>query len=255
MSGVSYALIAMRICLSLLIAGAAVCLAGQAQDEVKLGQRIFEGQCAACHGIHGEGGRGPTLRVPRLRHAPDDAALSDLLQNGIPGTGMPGFFLSEDETAQVTAYIHSLGRQPALPAAGDAVRGRALFQAKGCGGCHIAEGAGQPFGPDLNEVGARRNLDYLRRVLADPASALPEAFLLVRAVIRLGEEVQGMRINEDSFTIQIRDRGAALHSFRKGELSNLIREPGKTWMPSYAGLSAAEVDDLLAYLGGLRGLP
>src|SRR5580704_12466248 len=120
------------------------------------GRRIFEGQCAPCHGIHGEGGRGPTLHVSRLRHAPDDAALADLLQNGIPGTGMPGFFLSEGETAQVSAYVRGLGTQPAAPVSGDAARGRTVYQTAGCPTCHIAEGAGRALGPDLSEAGARR---------------------------------------------------------------------------------------------------
>jgi mono/diheme cytochrome c family protein len=120
------------------------------------GRRIFEGQCAPCHGIHGEGGRGPTLHVSRLRHAPDDTALADLLQNGIPGTGMPGFFLSEGETAQVSAYVRGLGTQPAAPVSGDAARGRTVYQTAGCPTCHIAEGAGRALGPDLSEAGARR---------------------------------------------------------------------------------------------------
>jgi cytochrome c oxidase cbb3-type subunit 3 len=220
------------------------------------GRRIFEGQCAPCHGIHGEGGRGPTLHVSRLRHAPDDAALADLLQNGIPGTGMPGFFLSEGETAQVSAYVRGLGTQPAAPVSGDAARGRTVYQTAGCPTCHIAEGAGRALGPDLSEAGARRSLDYLKRVLTDPASTLPEGFLMVRAVIRPGEEIEGLRINEDSFTIQLCDRDGAPRSLRKAELADLVREPGKTWMPTYASrLSALDLDDLLAYLAGLRGTP
>jgi cytochrome c oxidase cbb3-type subunit 3 len=227
-----------------------------ASADVSAGRRIFEGQCAPCHGIHGEGGRGPTLHIPRLRHAPDDAALAELLGNGIPGTAMPGFFLSEAETAQVSAYVRVMGRQPAAPVSGDAERGRTVYQTKGCPTCHIAEGAGRALGPDLNEVGARRSVEYLRRVLTDPASTLPEDFLLVRAVVRTGEEIEGARINEDSFTIQLRDREGAPRSFRKAELADLARQPGKTWMPAYGSqVSAADLDDLLAYLAGLRGTP
>jgi hypothetical protein len=79
---------------------------------------------------------------------------------------------------------------------------------------------------------------------------------MVRAVIRPGEEIEGLRINEDSFTIQLCDRDGAPRSLRKAELADLVREPGKTWMPTYASrLSALDLDDLLAYLAGLRGTP
>ena len=60
-------------------------------------------------------------------------------------------------------------------------------------------------------------------------------------------------MNEDSFSVQIRDAGGVVHSFRKTELRQLRKEPGKTAMPSFRGaLSAAELDDLVAFLAGLE---
>src|SRR5215475_8015968 len=61
--------------------------AGGAADPVQ-GKRLFESHCARCHGISGHGGFGPSLARPRLRRAPDDAALRDLIHNGIPNTAM-----------------------------------------------------------------------------------------------------------------------------------------------------------------------
>ena len=63
-----------------------------------------------------------------------------------------------------------------------------------------------------------------------------------------------MRVNEDSFTIQIRDFADQIHSLKKQELRSLEYEPEETPMPSYRDkLSAGEVDDLVAYLANLRG--
>ena len=48
--------------------------------------------------------------------------------------------------------------------------------------------------------------------------------------------------------------GNRFHSFRKAGLARLEKEFGKTLMPSFgAALSAGELDDLVAYLAGLRG--
>ena len=49
---------------------------------------------------------------------------------------------------------------PAMAAAGEAPRGRALFMASGCAGCHNVTGteANGLAGPDLTHVGARRTL-------------------------------------------------------------------------------------------------
>jgi len=66
--------------------------------------------------------------------------------------------------------------------------------------------------------------------------------------------VRGIRVNEDSFTIQLRDAGNRFHSFRKSELSSLKKEFGESLMPGYASkFTAAELDDLVAYLASLRG--
>ena len=43
--------------------------------DLKVGENVFLGQCAGCHGPKGEGGRGAVLAQPRLRHAADDESL------------------------------------------------------------------------------------------------------------------------------------------------------------------------------------
>jgi cytochrome c1 len=74
------------------------------------------------------------------------------------------------------------------------------------------------------------------------------------ATTAAGETVRGIRVNEDAFTIQIKDAGGRFHSFRKAELRELRRLTGETPMPAYRGrLTEGELDDLVAYLARLRG--
>ena len=68
-----------------------------------------------------------------------------------------------------------------------------------------------------------------------------------------GATVRGLRVNEDDFAVLVRDANARLHSFVL-EGSTLRKEMGESLMPSYAKrLSSAEIEDLVAYLVGLRG--
>ena len=76
------------------------------------GQRLFERNCVVCHGIGGTGGRGPTLTLPRLARAPDDAALKAVITNGIPPEMPGGYFYSEQDVADIAAYVRSLGTIP-----------------------------------------------------------------------------------------------------------------------------------------------
>ncbi|HVO96768.1 MAG TPA: c-type cytochrome [Bryobacteraceae bacterium] len=217
------------------------------------GKKIFESQCALCHGQTGTGGRGPSLNRSKLAHAPDDEALAKVIAQGIPPE-MPGSWqLNPREVLSLILYVRSLGAIPSEKLPGDPVRGEQVYQSKGCAGCHIINGKGEGFGPELSAIGARRNGAHLRQVILHPAAALPEDFVYVAAVTEAGT-VRGIRVNEDSFTIQIKDSLGRFHSLVKSELKDLKKLRGETPMPSFEGaLSAAELDDLVAYLASLKG--
>ena len=65
--------------------------------------------------------------------------------------------------------------------------------------------------------------------------------------------MDGIRANEDTFTIQIKDSGGRYHSLRKEELKDLRKLRGESPMPAFEGiLSAADMQDLVAYLASQR---
>jgi len=83
---------------------------------------------------------------------------------------------------------------------------------------------------------------------------LPEEFLQVQIVTRDARRISGIRLNEDNYSIQVRDLSDQLLSFWKDELTSLQRQPGRSPMPSYRErLSDRELDDLVAYLASLQG--
>lgn len=231
--------------------------AAPSAEELAAGRRLFALHCAACHGVDGRGGRGASLARPKLRRVSDDKSLGEAIVNGIPGTEMPSVWqLSEQEIARVVGYVRSLGRVAPERVPGDAGRGRALYASRGCTACHVVNGDGGTQGPDLSDVGSRRGAAHLRESLLEPAAAVPDGFLLVQARMRDGREIEGQRLNEDTFTIQVRGTDDRLHSFRKDALTRLEKLPGRSPMPSYRGaLTPAELDDLVAFLAGLRREP
>ena len=225
------------------------------------GQKYFTVHCARCHGMQGLGGTGPSLAQPTLNNAPDLASIVSVIENGISGTGMPGFWLVPKKDLRViAAFVRSLGNVPDVPLAGDPGRGRELFARAACNQCHTVGGQGGVTGPDLSEVGNRRGAERLRRMLTDPAaekSKNPEGyaeFLSVRLTTTSGQQVEGLRMNEDGFTIQVRDLEHRLHSFRKSEIKEVTKLFSQTIMPNFGGVfSSTEIDDLVAYLAGLKG--
>jgi putative heme-binding domain-containing protein len=224
--------------------------------DVAAGERMYRTQCAYCHGPRGEGGRGAMLARRNLIHAAIDQAMFDVIRHGIPDSEMPGHWFTPRETWQIVAFVRTLGRVAPQKVAGDSQRGKTLYAAKGCSNCHTIAGRGGPLGPDLTDIGTRRSPGYLRQALLEPEAAVPEGFVEIQLVTRDGRRITGVRLNEDAFSIQLRDLAGNLQSFFKSELAECTPQAGKSPMPSYKEtLAPGEVDDLVAWLDSLRGNP
>jgi cytochrome c oxidase cbb3-type subunit 3 len=253
----------MKLTLLLLMAFA-MALAAGTEPKVKLptgradllrGEKLFSVQCALCHGPKGEGGRGPMLTRAKLSRATDDAMLLSIIEDGIRGTEMQGAgAMSDREMRQTAAYVRSLGKVALKPVPGDTAHGAEIFRGKGnCTGCHSIHGEGGVAGPDLSGIGESRSAAYLRESLVNPGAAVPEGYLLVTVVPSSGQRVTGERVNEDSFSIQVRDSTGRMYSFWKKDLAQVDKQQGKSPMPSYQGqLSDVELTDLVAYLASLK---
>jgi putative heme-binding domain-containing protein len=242
--------------------------AAQNQPALDVGEKLFQAHCAVCHGPKGDGGKGTNLAQARLPRAPDDEALARIVTFGIPGSEMPLTRMTPQQLASVIAYVRSLGRMPVETLTGNAQRGAALYSDKGnCAQCHTIHGRGGTLGPELTGVGARRSPAYLRESLTDPDATIPDSFssykkitlipdnfLQVRVVTTDGRRFTGARLNEDTFSIQIRDAAGHIQSFFKEELRELHKDWGKSPMPSYRNVfSTTELEDVVAYLVSLRG--
>jgi len=168
---------------------------------------------------------------------------------------MPASALTTAQIWQVAAFVRTLGRVEGSKSTGDPRRGQQIFVTKGgCAKCHTIGGHGGAIGPDLTDIGDRRDASELRTSLLEPSASVPLDFLQVRVVTKDGHTFTGVRINEDAFSIQIRDLSNQFHSFWKNELTDIVKEPKRSIMPSYQSiLTASELDDLLAYLESLQG--
>jgi putative heme-binding domain-containing protein len=235
-------------------------LAGWAQGNLanlnaELGKAVFRSNCAFCHGLTGTGGRGPNLAASRFATSEAGSEFKNIVRNGVPGTTMPAFETMEtDELDNLALYIHELGAAGAKrePITGDAARGLQIYARNGCAGCHRIGDEGSIFGPDLSRVGVGRPSSYIRESILDPGKDIPEAYQGVTVVMRDGKRIGGIRINEDTFTVQLRDASQHFRMFDKGQVKEVIHET-KSMMPAYTSLSQVDLNDLLAYLDTLRG--
>jgi putative heme-binding domain-containing protein len=220
-------------------------------EDIAAGAKSFHSHCAPCHGLKGEGGRGPNLASGRFYHGASDAELLANISDGIPGTEMPSLFYMEDRIWQIIAYIRSLNRSAERPT-GDLARGMDLFRSKGCIGCHRVSGQGGGLGPDLSQIGKTRSPEHLRQSILDPGADVQPRYWVAKFKDGAGNAIEGFVMNEDTYTVQLMDMNEQLHSYEKAAIKD-YRVEKTSKMPSYKeSLTGEQLNDLLAYLASLR---
>jgi PQQ-dependent dehydrogenase (methanol/ethanol family) len=227
-------------------------LAGNPQA-VQAGAKLFASVCGGCHGMKGEGGRGPDLSDGRRTRRSNDQQLFDTIKNGIPGGDMPPLAMPAERIWELVAFLRSLSAPAAESrASGDAGAGREIFFGKGgCNQCHMVRGNGGFLGPDLSDIGMTRSFRQLRNALLQPESRSRQGYEGVSVVTRAGKRVEGVARNHSHDSLQIVEASGAMHMLLRDEVREVkFRE--KSLMPDdYAQrLSAAEIDNLLAFIGG-----
>jgi putative heme-binding domain-containing protein len=179
--------------------------------------------------------------------------LFETISKGIPGTPMPAFPGTGREVWQVVGYVRSLSiGKGAASSKGDPVRGAKLFADQGCGGCHSVRGAGGSLGPDLAEVGTTRSLGHIRRSILNPNEDVAPDYWILRARTKTGQELSGIRLNEDTFSYQFRDQSGLRSVFKTDLAEHTIVTTSA--MPSYRDkLAASDLEDVVSFLAAQKG--
>ena len=226
---------------------------GLTPSDIQRGGEMYLSNCAICHGPDGDRVAGVDLGSNHFRRAQTDSVLYDIIRNGIPGTPMPPGAYADYQLRVIVGYLHSMGRTPHAVTVGDPVRGKAIFEGKGkCLGCHRIGSRGSFAAPDLGQIGLKRRSSELEQSLLDPSAEVRAENRTVHAILTDGTRAGGVLLNQDTYSIQLRDNAGQLISLPKDKLEKfdiLSTSP----MPSYkATLTSQEVADTIGYLMTLK---
>lgn len=212
------------------------------------GKSIFEMQCATCHGLDGLGGEHAPdiIRRPAVRALPDDGLLN-LIHDGIPQRGMPGFpDMGKKDAQTLVGFLRFLqGGSTADSMRGDPVRGRDLFFGKaGCSTCHLTRG--EFIDEDLTGFARDHQAGEIRDAILRPAGALRET---ATAVAGDGRKFSGMIRNEDNASLQLQDADGRFYLLMKSSLVSVQRKTGESMPVDYGQrLNPTEINDLISYI-------
>jgi putative heme-binding domain-containing protein len=225
-------------------------------EALRVGMGVFRIRCAECHGTDARGVRGPDLTQLWAAGRTDEGIFKTITE-GVAGTNMQPIDrlrVRDSEIRQLIAYLRTLAAPSVTRATGDATRGAQLF-ASTCSVCHQVNAVGGRLGPDLSRIGMARSVESLkRRVRGDYGKLVDPTFAPTTLTAADGERVQGVKKNEDLFSIQVIDMGGRIQGFKKDTLQEL-NVSTSSLMPAFSSemLSDDALEDLVTYLVTLRG--
>ncbi len=216
------------------------------------GKQIFSSACAQCHGLDGRGSE----RAPDIADRPTVQRLSDsqifqIIQNGVPGTGMPAFHsFDSSQIHAIVAHLRTLqGKNKTAALPGNPEQGKILFFGKaGCSQCHMVAGDGGFIAADLSEYARIHEADQIRNAIVDPASNGQQA-RLVTVTLHNGEKYAGRVRDEDNFSMQLQSLDGSFFFLSKSEIDKLQTD-SQPLMPSDYGirLNTRELNDVISFL-------
>ena len=174
-----------------------------------------------------------------------------LLAAVVVGTGPRGRYPAPPKPADPDAPA------PVNLAAADPAKGRALFaNPKGlnCIGCHRINGEGGEVGPDLSAIGAKYDKAKLMEAIVNPSKDIAPEYKQVQILTGDGVVLAGVVRSENDDQVVLVDANGKKTELPKDEIE-ARKESKLSLMPEgfAARMSPQEMEDLLAYLGGLKG--
>jgi mono/diheme cytochrome c family protein len=217
----------------------------------KLGEPLYQANCAGCHGRNARGGQAPDLlRSVTVLHDEKDEEIGAVITKG--RGAMPPFPLSPQAIHNISQYLKlqveltaNRGTYNATYSAqraqtsGDPAKGRAFFEAH-CATCHPA---------DLTKIGAK----YPQAATLQSRWIWPSDRQPPHASVTVGGRTyQGTLVTFDDFDVAMRDADGAYRSWPRAQVTVRLDDKlagHRALLPKY---SDGDLHNVTAYLAGLK---
>jgi len=152
------------------------------------------------------------------------------------------------------AYLRTIAvTAPAEAPSGNAANGERIFRVQ-CASCHRSNGRGGRLGPDLSRIGLARSRAVLVRRIRGAMENSLTGYEPVTVTTQNGQTVQGVKKNEDLFSVQIMDSRERIQGYLRSDVRS-VADGKQSAMPVFGPdrLNESDLNDLLAYLSTLKG--
>jgi len=136
-----------------------------------------------------------------------------------------------------------------LAAKPDASKGKAVFQKAGCIACHIVQGEGFDFGPELSDIGSKLSSKQLFEAILKPNQNISLGYEGVNVTLKDGPQLIGFVTSESKTVLSLRIPGGLRKDVPKTDIKTRTAMKGSL-MPAglEAVISPQELVDLVGWL-------
>ena len=223
---------------------------------IERGQKTFTQSCGFCHGADATGARGPDLvRSPLVLHDVKGDQIGPVIRQGRPDKGMPALTLTDEQIADVAAFLHSRTAAAMASAGvpkdyaveklltGNAEAGKAYFNGPGgCTKCHSVTG-------DLANVANKYSSIELEAHMLYPD--MPHS-QVATVTLPSGQKINGPVEHIDDFVIGLRDSSGWYHSFPRASVKVEVQDRLAAHRELLDKLTQTELHNLYAYIATLK---
>jgi cytochrome c oxidase cbb3-type subunit III len=223
----------------------------QAPAAVARGKRLFESNCAFCHGTDATGGNGgpDLLRSVLVNHDEKGELIVPVIREGRVSKGMPKFALTGTQVSDLVAFLHQRNRDARLRftykipnvAVGDAPAGKVYFESH-CASCHSGTG-------DLAAIVARYPADELQQRWLYP----PTGSIDVTLTLASGQKYSGKVKHLDEFDVSLYDEQGTYRSFAlTPEIHVAVTDPLEPHHKLLEQMTDTDMHNVTTYLETLK---
>jgi|UniRef100_UPI003783F71D putative heme-binding domain-containing protein len=144
-----------------------------------------------------------------------------------------------------------------LAVKGDVKRGAELVSMTGkmaaCLACHIVNGIGRDFGPELSKVGARLTREQILESLHQPSKAIAKGYETWMLTLKDGSVQTGFVVNPGDTAVTLKLPTGQPQTFERSQIRSQKVEP-MSLMPEglLQAMTEQEAADVIAFLSGLK---
>lgn len=136
---------------------------------------------------------------------------------------------------------------------GSAANGKSLYKKATCATCHLVQGEGINFGPDLSEIGNKLSREGMFQAILYPSAAISHGFHGLQIELKDGSSMVGFSTGETDTEVQVRLPGGVQQNVAKEAIASQKAMDQSLMPPGLANLVGVQgLVDLVTWLETLK---